>query len=66
MTASEVFFEAAMERNDVMMPHTVPNRPTKGAVEATVASTMQARLRAARPRGRWTRRAPSRAAHAAP
>ena len=29
-TASEVFFEAAMERNEVMMPQTVPNRPTKG------------------------------------
>ncbi len=36
-TASEVFFEAAIERNDVMMPQTVPNRPTKGADEATVA-----------------------------
>ena len=24
-----------------MMPHTVPNRPTKGAVDATVASTIR-------------------------
>ena len=28
-----------MERNDDMIPQTVPNRPTKGAVDATVAST---------------------------
>ncbi len=38
-TASEVFFEAAIERNDVMMPQTVPKRPTKGPADATVAST---------------------------
>ena len=38
-TASDVFFEAAIERNEVMMPHTVPNRPTKGPAEATDAST---------------------------
>src|SRR4051812_38473633 len=38
-TASDVFFEAAMERNDDMMPHTVPNRPTNGPADATDAST---------------------------
>ena len=38
-TANEVFLDAAIERNAVMMPHTVPNRPTKGPAEATVAST---------------------------
>ena len=38
-TASEVFLEAAMERNELMMPQTVPNRPTKGPAEATEAST---------------------------
>src|SRR6478752_3607176 len=38
-TASEVFFEAAMERNEVMMPQTVPNRPMKGADDPMVAST---------------------------
>ena len=36
-TASEVFLEAAIERNEVMMPQTVPNRPTNGPAEATVA-----------------------------
>src|SRR5208283_3022596 len=38
-TAREVFLEAAIERNAVMMPQTVPKRPTKGLAEATVAST---------------------------
>ena len=38
-TASEVFFDAAMERNDVIMPQTVPKRPTNGPADAMVAST---------------------------
>src|SRR4026209_1530693 len=38
-TARLVFFEIAIAWNEFMIPHTVPNRPTKGAVEPTVAST---------------------------
>ncbi len=38
-TASEVFFEAAIEVKEVMMPQTVPKRPMKGPAEPTVAST---------------------------
>ena len=38
-TASEVLRDAAIERNAVMIPQTVPNRPMKGPAEATVAST---------------------------
>ncbi len=37
-TASDVFFDSAIERNDIIMPHTVPKSPIKGAAEATVAS----------------------------
>jgi len=36
-TARLVFFEAAMDWKLSMMPQTVPNSPTKGAVEPTVA-----------------------------
>src|SRR5450432_3243978 len=36
-TASEVFLDAAIDRNAVMIPQTVPNRPTNGPAEATVA-----------------------------
>ena len=43
-TASEVFLEAAIERNEVMMPHTVPNRPTNGPAEATVARKQEVGL----------------------
>ena len=38
-TASEVFFDAAIDWKLVMMPQTVPNRPTKGPAEPTVART---------------------------
>ncbi len=38
-TASEVFFDAAIDWNEFMMPNTVPNRPMNGPAEATVAST---------------------------
>src|ERR1700709_2841712 len=38
-TASEVFLEAAIDWKLDMMPQTVPNRPTKGPAEPTVAST---------------------------
>jgi hypothetical protein len=36
-TASEVFFEAAIDWKLFMMPQTVPSRPMKGAVEPTEA-----------------------------
>ena len=36
-TARLVFFAAAIEEKLFMMPQTVPNRPTNGAVEPTVA-----------------------------
>ncbi len=36
-TARLVFLAAAIDWKLFMMPHTVPNRPTKGAVEPTVA-----------------------------
>ena len=36
-TASDVFFDAAIAWKLVMMPHTVPNRPTNGPAEPTVA-----------------------------
>ena len=42
-TANEVFFEAAIDWKLVMMPQTVPNRPTKGPAEPTVASTSSRR-----------------------
>src|SRR5258707_7397972 len=42
-TASEVFLEAAIDWKLDMMPHTVPNRPTKGPAEPTVASTKSRR-----------------------
>ena len=42
-TASEVFFEAAIDWKLVMMPQTVPNRPIKGPAEPTVASTRRRR-----------------------
>ena len=32
-----VFLEIAIDWNEFIIPHTVPNRPTKGAVEPTVA-----------------------------
>ena len=32
-----VSWRVAIASNECMMPHTVPNRPTKGAVEPTVA-----------------------------
>ena len=50
-TASDVFFDAAIERNDVMMPQTVPNRPMKGADEPMVASTRS--LDSSRSTSRW-------------
>src|SRR3954462_11261508 len=34
-TASEVFFEAAIDWKLDMMPQTVPNRPTKGPADPT-------------------------------
>ena len=36
-TASEVFFDNAIAVKLFMIPHTVPNRPTKGAVDPTDA-----------------------------
>ncbi len=42
-TASEVFFEAAIDWKLDMMPQTVPNRPTNGPAEPTVASTRSLR-----------------------
>src|SRR5229473_1042733 len=42
-TASEVFLEAAIDWKLDMMPQTVPNRPTKGPAEPTVASTRSRR-----------------------
>ncbi len=36
-TASDVFFCAAIAVKLFMMPHTVPNRPTNGAVDPTLA-----------------------------
>ena len=42
-TANEVFFDAAIDWKLVMMPQTVPNRPTKGPAEPTVASTSRRR-----------------------
>ena len=42
-TASDVFFDAAIDWKLVMMPQTVPNRPTKGPAEPTVASTSSRR-----------------------
>src|SRR3981081_1743609 len=42
-TASEVFLEAAIDWKLDMMPQTVPNRPTKGPAEPTVASTKSRR-----------------------
>src|ERR1700759_5346051 len=41
--ASEVFFEAAIDWKLDMMPQTVPNRPTNGPAEPTVASTSNLR-----------------------
>src|SRR5271157_1715250 len=38
-TASEVFFEVAIDWNEFMMPKTVPKRPMNGPAEATVAKT---------------------------
>src|SRR5271165_6050310 len=38
-TASEVFFDVAIDWNEFMMPNTVPKRPMNGPAEATVAST---------------------------
>ena len=38
-TARLVFLAAAIDWKLFMMPHTVPNSPTKGAVEPTVAGT---------------------------
>ena len=38
-TASEVFFDAAIDWNEFMMPNTVPNRPMNGPAEAIVART---------------------------
>src|SRR5246127_332000 len=42
-TASEVFFEAAIDWKLEMMAQTVPNRPTNGPAEPTVASTKSRR-----------------------
>src|SRR6201999_4023379 len=42
-TAKEVFFEAAIDWKLDMMPQTVPNRPTKGLAEPTVANTRRRR-----------------------
>src|SRR5450755_1361160 len=42
-TAREVFLEAAIDWKLDMMPQTVPNRPTKGPAEPTVASTKSRR-----------------------
>src|SRR6266576_1500712 len=42
-TASEVFLEAAIDWKLDMMPQTVPNRPTKGPAEPTVARTRSRR-----------------------
>src|SRR6187402_1530189 len=42
-TASEVFFDAAIDWKLDMMPHTVPNRPTNGPAEPTVARTSKRR-----------------------
>src|SRR6516225_3422839 len=42
-TAREVFFDAAIDWKLDMMPQTVPNRPTKGPAEPTVASTSRRR-----------------------
>ncbi|MNL64909.1 hypothetical protein D3C87_1891780 [compost metagenome] len=39
-TARFVDFEPAMAWNEVMMPTTVPNRPTKGPAEPIVASEL--------------------------
>ncbi len=50
-TASDVVCWPAMARKLVMMPHTVPNRPTKGPAEPTVAST--SRRRSSRAISRW-------------
>ncbi len=41
-TASEVFFEAAIDWKLVMMPQTVPNRPMKGPAEPTRREHQQA------------------------
>src|SRR5208282_781467 len=38
-TASEVFFELAIDWNEFMMPNTGPKRPMNGPADATVAST---------------------------
>ena len=38
-----MFFDAAIAWKLVMMPHTVPNRPTNGAVEPTVARNSRRR-----------------------
>src|ERR1700712_398210 len=42
-TASEVFFDAAIDWKLDMMPQTVPNRPTNGPAEPTVANTSNRR-----------------------
>src|SRR5579862_2891751 len=42
-TAREVFFDAAIDWKLDMMPQTVPNRPTNGPAEPTVASTRRRR-----------------------
>jgi hypothetical protein len=42
-TARLVFLLLAIDWKLVMMPHTVPNRPTKGAVEPTVARKVSRR-----------------------
>src|SRR6195952_4570572 len=42
-TASEVFFDAAIDWKLDMMPQTVPNKPTNGPAEPTVANTSSRR-----------------------
>ena len=42
-TARLVFFDAAIDWKLFMMPQTVPNRPTNGAVEPTVARKLMKR-----------------------
>ena len=50
-TASEVFFEAAIEVNAVMMPHTVPNSPTYGPADPIDARNT--RRESSRSTSRW-------------
>jgi hypothetical protein len=44
-TARDVFFETAIDWKLVMMPQTVPKRPTNGAVDPTVARKSRRRSR---------------------